>query len=62
MVGKAPPALMFEVRPLRVGTKVALWRVGDGVGLLVDEDVEVRPCPVEVPARALVGSMVEELT
>ena len=53
---------MLEVRPLRVGTKVALWRVGDGVGLLVDEDVEVRPCPVEVPARALVGSMVEELT
>ena len=53
---------MFEVRPLRVGTKVALWRVGDGVGFFVDEDVEVGKCPVEVPARALFGSMGEELT
>ena len=62
MVGKTPPALMFEVRPFGVGTKVAIWRVGDGVGLLVDEDVQVRKCPVEVPTRALVGSMGEELT
>ena len=53
---------MFEVRPFGVGTKVGIWRVGDGVGLLVDEDVQVRKCPVEVPTRALVGSMGEELT
>ena len=52
---------MFEVRPLRVGTKVALWRVGDGVGFFVDEDVEVGKCLVEVPARALFGCMGEEL-
>ena len=62
MVGKAPPALSFEVPPFGVGTKGALWRVGDGVGFFVDEGVEVGKGPAKVPARALVGSMGEELT
>ena len=62
MVGKTPPALMFEVRLFGVGTKVAICRVGDGVGFVVYEDVEVGKRPVEVPARAALGSMDEDLT
>ena len=53
---------MFVLRPFGVGTKDGIIRVGDGVVLLVDEDLQVGKCSIEVPARALVGSMVEELT
>ena len=53
---------MFELHPFGVGTKVGILRVGEGVGLLVDEDLQGGKRPIEVPARAPFGSIGEELT